>query len=128
MRSALTGALATGSDFVVANGLAASAVPAPGATFAGYVVGGLVAFSVNRGWAFRVRGRAGPQLLRFLLVWLSSAALNVAGVALLIESFGLSFGVAWAVARGVVFSCWNYPLFRWFVFARPAELGVQPPR
>lgn len=129
VRSALTSALATGSDFVVANGLVASGVSAPGATSAGYVLGGLVAFGLNRGWAFRVQGRPGPQLLRFLGVWLSSAALNVAGVALLLAALGWSFAVAWALVRGLVFSAWNYPLLRWFVFPdAPGAAPVEPPR
>src|SRR5689334_22349748 len=84
VRSALTSILATASDFVVASALVATVLPPGGATFAGYVVGGLIAFSANRGWAFRAQGRRGPQLVRFLAVWLSSAGLNVAGVALLI--------------------------------------------
>lgn len=128
VRSALTSMLATWSDFVVASGLAASAVPAAGATFAGYVVGGLVAFSMNRGWAFRVQGRAASQLLRFLGVWLSSAALNVAGVTLLLEGAGVRFAVAWVIVRGLVFSAWNYPLLRWFVFPRAATVGEEPRR
>jgi len=122
-RSALTSVLATASDFVVASALAASGVAAATATFAGYVVGGLIAFSANRGWAFRAQGRRGPQLARFLGVWLSSAALNVAGVALLLAVFGLRFGVAWAIVRGLVFSAWNFPLLRWFVFPRAAAVA-----
>lgn len=128
-RSALTSVLATVSDFVVASGLVASGVVPAGATFAGVVVGGVIAFSANRGWAFRAEGSRGPQLARFLGVWLSSAALNVAGVALLLGVFGLRFGVAWAIVRGLVFSAWNYPLLRWFVFPRAAAVaGADAPR
>jgi putative flippase GtrA len=122
-RSVLTSALATGSDFALANTLAASALPPAAATFMGYVVGGLVAFGLNRGWAFRVHGRPGPQLLRFLGVWLSSAALNVAGVAFLLAALGLRFALAWVMVRGLVFSAWNYPLLRWFVFPRAAAVA-----
>jgi hypothetical protein len=56
-------------------------------------------------------------------VWLSSAALNVAGVALLLAPFGLRFSVAWALVRGLVFSAWNYPLLRWFVFPRATPVA-----
>lgn len=129
VRSALTSALATVSDFVVASALNASGAPPAAATFAGYVVGGLIAFSANRGWAFRAQGRRGPQLFRFLAVWLSSAALNVAGVSLLLGVLGFRFSVAWAVVRGLVFSAWNYPLLRWFVFPRAAAVAeVDSPR
>jgi putative flippase GtrA len=129
VRSVLTSLLATGSDFVLASALVASVLPPAGATFAGYVVGGLIAFSANRGWAFRAQGRRGPQLVRFLGVWLSSAALNVAGVALLIGFFGLRFGWAWAIVRGLVFSGWNYPMLRWFVFPIARSVAqAEPPQ
>ena len=115
-RSALTSGLATGTDFVVASSLAASAVPGGLATAVGYVAGGVLSFTVNRGWAFRATGRHGPQFARFLVVWLTSAGLNVAGVVFLLALFGSRFGLAWAVARTVVFVAWNFPLLRWFVF------------
>lgn len=124
MRSVVTSALATGSDFVVASTLERTVLRPAAATFAGYIVGGLVAFALNRGWAFRVQGRPGPQLLRFLGVWLSSAALNVAGVSFLLAALGLRFALAWVVVRGLVFTAWNYPLLRWFVFPRAAAVAA----
>lgn len=125
-RSALTSALATGTDFVVASLLAASAVPVALATAAGYLAGGVLSFAVNRSWAFRATGRQGPQLLRFLAVWLTSAGLNVAGVVLLFAVFGSRFGLSWAVARAVVFLGWNFPLLRWFVFPAAPVVAERP--
>ena len=117
VRSALVSVLATATDFVVAALLSYAALPAGYATFVGCAAGGLVAFLVNRGWAFRSQGRRSTELMRFLFVWATSALLNSGGVHWLTE-VGLPFVVAWAIVRGVVYSAWNYPLLRWFVFKR----------
>ncbi len=118
VRSAIVSVLATASDFVVAALLARASVAASVATFFGCAVGGLVAFLVNRGWAFRSRGHRGAELLRFLGVWATSALLNSGGVGWLTHA-GLPFMYAWPIVRGLVYSGWNYPLLRWFVFRRP---------
>jgi putative flippase GtrA len=119
-RSALVSVLATGTDFVVAAVLSYAAL-APGyATFVGCAAGGVVAFLVNRGWAFRSHGRGSSELVRFLFVWATSALLNSGGVQWL-AYLGLPFVVAWAIVRGLVYSGWNYPLLRWFVFKRQAR-------
>ena len=117
-RYALTSALATVSDFAVASSLHALGVRAAAATFLGCVVGGAVAFAFSRRFSFQASGaRALPQLGRFLLVWASSALLNSSGVPMLLELVG-SFAPAWLLVRGSVYLAWNYPLARWFVFAR----------
>lgn len=119
IRSVVVSVLATASDFVVAALLASASVPASAATFLGCGVGGLVAFLVNRGWAFRSRGHRGAELLRFIGVWATSALLNSGGVGWLTQA-GVGFMYAWPIVRGLVYSGWNYPLLRWFVFRRPA--------
>ena len=114
-RYALTSALATGSDFVLAYALHRAGAPHAAATFFGCALGGVVAFAVSRGWAFQAKhGRALPQLLRFLGVWAASAALNSFGVQAL--AFLPSFVLAWSLVRAAVYLGWNYPMSRWFVF------------
>jgi putative flippase GtrA len=126
-RYALTSALATGSDFALAASLHALGVSPGLATFLGCVLGGSVAFTVGRGWTFRAgSGAALPQLSRFLFVWATSALLNASGVPALLGLVG-SFPLVWALVRGGVYLAWNYPLSRWFVFARAkpsAELST----
>ena len=117
VRSAIVSVLATGTDFVVASLLAHAAVASSLATFIGCAAGGMVAFTVNRGWAFRSQGHARSELFRFLFVWATSALLNSGGVGWLTH-LGLPFMYAWALVRGLVYSAWNYPLLRWFVFKR----------
>lgn len=122
-RYALTSVLATGSDFSLAYALHRAGAPPAVATFFGCALGGLVAFIVSRGWAFRARhGGALPQLLRFLGVWAASAALNSFGVQAL--AF-LPFVLAWSVVRGAVYLGWNYPMSRWFVFGTAKPQAAQ---
>lgn len=116
-RYALTSAAATGSDFVAAFTLHALGLSPAWATFVGCVVGGSVAFTLNREWTFRAgTARALPQFLRFMFVWGTSALLNSCGVPALLPWLG-SFPLTWGVVRAGVYLGWNYPLSRWFVFA-----------
>jgi len=117
VRSAFVSVLATGTDFVVASLLSRALLASSLATFVGCAAGGLVAFTVNRGWAFRSRGRGSREVVRFLGVWATSALLNSGGVGWLTHA-GVAFIYAWALVRVLVYSAWNYPLLRWFVFRR----------
>jgi putative flippase GtrA len=117
-RYAATSALATGADFVVARSLHTAGLSAALATFLGCAGGGVVSFSLSRRWTFQAGGSAAlPQVARFLFVWATSALLNSTGVPILLSWLG-SFSVAWAFVRAAVYLGWNYPLSRWFVFAR----------
>lgn len=119
LRSMLTSAVATASDFVTAHALHGVQVPATAATVLGCMVGGCVAFGLNRNWAFYARdGRKRTQVVRFLFVWATSALLNAAGVGLLLLPGGGQFTHAWVMTRAAVYLGWNYPLLRWFVFRR----------
>ena len=116
-RYAATSALATTTDFALAGSLHALGATAAGATFFGCVAGGCVAFGLSRKWSFQAGSTpALPQILRFLLVWATSALLNSSGVPALLPWVG-SFAIAWALVRAAVYLGWNYPLSRWFVFA-----------
>jgi len=126
-RYAVTSALATTTDFALAGSLHTAGLGAAVATFCGCVAGGLVAFWLSRGWTFRAGATsAWPQILRFLLVWATSAALNSGGVPVLLGWLG-SFPLSWVLMRACVYLGWNYPLSRWFVFSTakpPAELSA----
>ncbi len=116
-RYALTSALATVTDFALASCLHGVGSSAAAATFFGCVAGGVVAFALSRRWTFQAgAGRPLPQVLRFLLVWATSALLNSSGVPALL-SWVASFPLAWSLVRAAVYLGWNYPLSRWFVFS-----------
>jgi len=122
VRSSVISALATGSDFIAASSLHWARAPAWLATLLGCVVGGVIAFSLNRTWAFHAQaGHRGVQLLRFLFVWAMSALLNAAGVELVLLAPSFGFGLAWILVRGVVYFGWNYPMLRLFVFRTPRQ-------
>ena len=123
-RYALTSAAATSTDFVLFSALHALGVSAGPATFFGCVAGGMVAFSLGRGWTFQAgAGRALPQMLRFLFAWATSALLSSVGVPALLSLVG-SPALAWALVRAAVYLGWNYPLSRWFVFAAEKNAAV----
>jgi putative flippase GtrA len=89
------------------------------ATWMGTVVGSLSNFSINKRWAFR----GSPlglrrQLLRFLLVQAGSSALQTLGVWLLTRFGGLPYLGSKTVIAALVALGWNYPLNRYFVFAK----------
>ncbi|RYH58386.1 MAG: GtrA family protein [Alcaligenaceae bacterium] len=82
---------------------------------AGYAVGLVVSFTLNRRFTFRSQGAAHEDLMRFLLIfgiaWLS----NFAVLALLVRSFGVHEGVA-QVAAGVVYFVLSFVLNKYYVF------------
>lgn len=124
-RYTLVSALATATDFALASTCHALGTPASLATLLGCIAGGAVAFSLSRIYSFRARGqRVLPQIVRFLLVWASSALLNSTGVPWLL-SLVPSFGLAWALTRAAVYLGWNYPLSRWFVFGGVSSTRAQ---
>lgn len=118
-RNAVAGAVATGADFAsVVSFVKAGWISVPAATFAGCVIGAIVNFLINRWWAFGSNMAYGRQILRYGMVSGGSAVLNAGLVAMLLIPWKGSYQVVWGAARALVFLCWNYPLHRWYVFAR----------
>lgn len=120
-RTAVSSGMATGADFalfavIVALGL----VSAPVATLAGCALGAFVNFSINRVWAFRSESSYSKQAWRYLFVTTSSALLNSGLVAVLLLLPNMPPALAWWLVRVSVFSTWNYPLNRDYVFEHDA--------
>jgi phosphatidylglycerophosphate synthase/putative flippase GtrA len=123
---------ATLSDFSSMRALlAALPISLPVATLFGCLVGGAVAFSCSRFWAFHAERMAfRRQLVRFAFVSGTSALLNAGGVALLLLLPSVGSTVAWLVTRALVFVCWNFPLSSEWAFAAPRDgddRGSDPP-
>ncbi len=96
------------------------------ATWIGTVVGCLSNFFINRSWSFSAGdGAAHWQLARFVPVQAGSSALQTVGVWLLTSFGGLAYFRSKLVIAVLVYLFWNYPLNRFFVFARP-PVGVAP--
>ncbi len=118
-RSVVVSVVATAADMVTVWSLVTHGHISPGlATVAGCVVGGVIAFTAARSWAFDAAdGARGRQATRFLFVSGSSALLNAGGVTLILLLPDADYRIAWGLTRLVVFVTWNYPLLRDFVFA-----------
>ena len=122
-RSALTSIFTTSLDFAVLAALVELGhVGSTLATFIGTVVGSSSNFAINRAWAFRTNGAAGPQAARYLATQLGSAALHTSGVWLLVR-LDVRYMVAKVVVSIAAYLAWNYPMNRWFVF----RYGQAPP-
>jgi putative flippase GtrA len=122
-RSALTSILTTSLDFAVLAALVELGhVGSTLATFIGTVVGSSSNFAINRVWAFRTDGAAGPQAARYVASQLGSAILHTSGVWLLVR-LDVRYLIAKVVVAVAAYLVWNYPMNRWFVF----RYGQAPP-
>jgi putative flippase GtrA len=118
-RNATAAALATGTDFAVVVALVSlGSLALPTATFLGCAVGAVVNFLVNRLWVFGSTMSYGRQIVRYGVVSGASAGLNAGLVALLLRLWQGPYPLVWTAGRILVFLFWNYPLQRWYVFAR----------
>lgn len=122
-RSVIVSFLATSADFGTVYSLVNwGHASAPLATALGCAVGGVIAFTLSRNWAFASESSArSREALRFAFVSGSSALLNAGGVAVVLLLPRADYRIAWAVARAVIFATWNYPLMRDYVFAPPVH-------
>lgn len=96
----------------------------------GSILGGLTDCIINYKWTFRVRDvRFYNVLIRYILVWMGSASLNVWGVYLLknwfqdhtslwVYSQSLCVMLSKLIVAVLVAIFWNFLLHRYFVFRK----------
>jgi putative flippase GtrA len=121
--------VATVIDFAIMSALVellgASAVLG---TVVGAATGGVTNFLLGRRWIFRAgTGAATDQATRYVAVSVTSLFLNAAGEYLLADRLGLQFQLARAIVAVVVSVAWNFPMHRYFVFAKDHP-APPPPR
>jgi putative flippase GtrA len=81
------------------------------------VAGLVIAFMVNRHWAFAAgAGAAGPQLVRHSIVVAGGLAIGLMLMWLQVYGLGLPYQVSWLVGGSIVFFVWTFPMQRWFTF------------
>lgn len=88
-----------------------------GSTAVGAFVGACISFFLSRNWAFkRQAGNIYWQVLKYIMVSMSSLALNTYGVYFLTENFGIQYILSRAIVAIFVGLVFNFFLFRYFVF------------
>jgi putative flippase GtrA len=87
-----------------------------GALVAG-VVGLLVAFMLNRSWAFSDgRGRTWLQLVKHSIVVGGGITLGMLLLWVAVHHLGAPYQVGWLASGSVVFFTWTFPMQRFFTF------------
>lgn len=113
---AAVGSIGLVAHYLVLTGLVELlAVHPVAASAAGFVVGGLVNYGVNRRLVFRsdrAHGAAGP---RFLAVAASGLGLNAALMALLVDGFGVYYLAAQIVVTAGL-TAWHFALNKYWTF------------
>jgi putative flippase GtrA len=114
-RFVLVGVCATGVHYAILIALKEVAgVGVLWATTAGYAVGAVVSYTLNRLFTFEVRPAYGAGLVKFLGVIFVGAGINALIVALLTGA-GAHYLFAQVVATGLVL-IWNFAVSRALVF------------
>jgi len=92
-----------------------------GALVAG-AVGLLLAFLLNRSWAFSGgRGRPWRQLFKHTLVVTGGIGLGMLLLWIAVHQLSLPYQLGWLASGSIVFFVWTFPMQRFFAFrAAPA--------
>jgi putative flippase GtrA len=119
-KSTLTSIFTTALDFATLTGLVEGfGVDYVLATWLGTVVGSLSNFTINRLWAFEARDQPHTgQFLRFVVVQAAASLWHALGVWGLTHFLGIPYLGSKVITSILVYLGWNYPMNRWFVFAR----------
>jgi len=121
--SGLGGAVATAVDVCVLVLMVQHAAPIAAAAFCGASAGAVANFAMNKYVAFRDRSSITlPQLARFGLVAVATAALMALAMHVVAVGLGVPYLVAKLMCAAVVFAVWTYPAQRRLVFRRAAHV------
>lgn len=87
------------------------------ATFVSTISGGIVAFVLNRNWAFDKKDkRISIQITKYTLVWVGSILLNTWGLYFLVENSELNKIISKVIVSIAVGIGFNYVLYKYYVF------------
>lgn len=83
----------------------------------GIISGGAIAFYFGRNWVFEASHEAKKQqIIRYILIWISSFLLNLGGTYFLIELIGLYYMASKIFMASCIGIFFNYNLQKKFVF------------
>lgn len=91
----------------------------------GGIVGAIINFTINRYWTFDVHRSAALQLPRFALMVLGSILLKSNGTYIITELLGTNYKVSRLMMDALVAFGFNYPLQRYWVFAKKERMGME---
>jgi len=87
--------------------------------FMGSVMGGIVAFILNRSWVFLSKDpNIKFQIIKYILTWWGSILLNTYGLFLLVENTNISETFAKIMVAVVVGISYNFLLSRYIIFKK----------
>ena len=114
---------ATAADYLIMVGcVELLGLHAVAATPVGALAGALVNFLLGRKFTYHaVDAPAAGQAWRYALVSLASLILNTGGEYLFHVALGIEYLLARMITSVIVSNAWNYPMQRYFVFARTAR-------
>lgn len=92
---------------------------------AGYAIGLIVSFTLNRSFTFRSEGRARAELLRFVCIFAVAWSANFAVLVGLLNVVPMNEVLAQILA-GAVYSVLSFVLSKYYVFRSPSPDGTIP--
>ena len=85
----------------------------------GIICGGITNFLLGRIWVFSSEDKAvGPQAFKYSVVWGGNFLLNVGGVYLFTDIFGIKYWISKVTVSLIVGIGYNYVLQKFFVFKK----------
>jgi len=86
-------------------------------TFISAVIGGVVAFFLERNWTFVNKdGKISHQAIKYLLVWIMSILLNTVGLYLIVEYLNINQVISKIIVSITVGISFNFLMHNFFVF------------
>jgi putative flippase GtrA len=83
----------------------------------GTFVGGCICFILSRNWVFKIKNKNKlKQIKKFIIIWVSSLALNFLGILLLTEQFTMNYLLSKIIIAFMVGILFNYNLQSIYVF------------
>jgi putative flippase GtrA len=83
----------------------------------GAVSGGVVAFIFERTWVFRsTHGKINLQLFKYVIIWMSSIALNTSLLYISVDLMGIQYIVSKVIVAVIVGIGFNFLMHKYFIF------------
>jgi len=92
-------------------------------TFIGAVAGGVTAFIFQRNWAFMKRdGKLSVQAVKYLLIWIVSILLNLAGMYIFVDFFECRVILSKIIVAIIIGIGFNFVMQKYWVFRKENKI------